>query len=249
MVPWSVDNPFAGALDHARRQAELEELQRVLLGSNVWDFQEWPYITTQPRLARGVGAGQTTLQHARAVGSIFGDEVFNQSLGAWKTFTNMFFETKHHKVSHASWEAWSEWSASSCVCSSSFAWPAGLRCAVDANPFVYWIWWPRWTCGRIEGVALYFTSFVSSRLSCCGNKSYGNSTFWLESAWTTSKVQSLIDAGFLKLLVDFGVVQQYWNNMLKDFPSHPAGAATTRSIPLTLYGHFTKFISCQPTNL
>lgn len=30
------------------------------------------------RLARGVGSGQTTLQHAQAIGAIFGDNVFSQ---------------------------------------------------------------------------------------------------------------------------------------------------------------------------
>ena len=55
-----------------------------------------------------------------------------------------------------------------------------------------------------------------------------------------TKVQSLIDAGFLKALVDFDKISDYWQNMLKDFPGHPAGSMPTTSIPLTLYGHLTK---------
>lgn len=49
-------------------------------------------------------------------------------------------------------------------------------------------------------------------------------------------VQSMVDAGYLKLLIDFDIAEDYWTHMLKDFPGHPAGASATTSIPLTLYG-------------
>ena len=53
------------------------------------------------------------------------------------------------------------------------------------------------------------------------------------------KVQSMVDAGFLSHLVDLDQLENYWQNMLKDFPDHPALGSTCTSIPLTLYGDLT----------
>lgn len=50
----------------------------------------------------------------------------------------------------------------------------------------------------------------------------------------------MVDMGYLKLLVDFERIQEYWTNILKDFPGHPAETSTTTSVPLTLYGNFTQ---------
>ena len=49
----------------------------------------------------------------------------------------------------------------------------------------------------------------------------------------------MVDSGFLPLLVDFSKVKDYWTNMMKDFPNHPAGKSPGTSIPLTLYGHLS----------
>ena len=49
----------------------------------------------------------------------------------------------------------------------------------------------------------------------------------------------MVDSGYLKLLIDFDIAEDYWTHMLKDFPGHPAGASATTSIPLTLYGHLS----------
>ena len=54
------------------------------------------------------------------------------------------------------------------------------------------------------------------------------------------QVQSLLDGGYLKLLMDFEKSEEYWTNMLKDFPEHPAKQSPNScSIPLTLYGGLT----------
>lgn len=47
----------------------------------------------------------------------------------------------------------------------------------------------------------------------------------------------MVDAGYLKVLVDFEKIGDYWTHMIEDFPQHPAGKSTATSIPLTLYGN------------
>ena len=50
------------------------------------------------------------------------------------------------------------------------------------------------------------------------------------------EVQALIDGGFLNLVVDLPKVKQYWEQILKDFPGHPASASPEMSFPMSIYG-------------
>ena len=51
-----------------------------------------------------------------------------------------------------------------------------------------------------------------------------------------SQVRAMVSHGFLRLLGDLQRLEGYWNQLLRDFPEHPARGKETRSIPLTLYG-------------
>ena len=47
----------------------------------------------------------------------------------------------------------------------------------------------------------------------------------------------MVDHGYLPLLTgNLGALQGYWDQLLLDFPDHPAQGQGSRSIPLTLYG-------------
>ena len=57
-----------------------------------------------------------------------------------------------------------------------------------------------------------------------------------------AQVRAMIDQGYLSLLVgELGELQGYWNQLLLDFPGHPAHGHEARSIPLTLYGDLFAF--------
>ena len=49
----------------------------------------------------------------------------------------------------------------------------------------------------------------------------------------------MIDHGFLALFGDLAGFQPYWQQLLRDFPNHPAVGQESKSIPLTLYGPST----------
>ena len=56
------------------------------------------------------------------------------------------------------------------------------------------------------------------------------------------EVRGMIDGGFLKLLVpDLSCIPEYWNNLLLDFPDHPAHTCKEFAVPLTLYGPLDSF--------
>ena len=46
----------------------------------------------------------------------------------------------------------------------------------------------------------------------------------------------MVKHGFLRLLVQFHKMAEYWNQMLKEYPDHPAGNMVRSSAPLSLYG-------------
>jgi len=51
-----------------------------------------------------------------------------------------------------------------------------------------------------------------------------------------SKAQALVNEGLMEALVDLKRVEEYWRQMLADFPSHPAASDPGQSLPITLYG-------------
>ena len=46
----------------------------------------------------------------------------------------------------------------------------------------------------------------------------------------------MVSQGYLALLGELGALRAYWNQLLLDFPGHPAHGQEHRSIPLSLYG-------------
>ena len=61
-----------------------------------------------------------------------------------------------------------------------------------------------------------------------------------------AQVRAMIDQGYLSLLVgDLGHMQGYWNQLLLDYPGHPAHGQEAQSIPLTLYGDLFAIFFCQ----
>lgn len=47
----------------------------------------------------------------------------------------------------------------------------------------------------------------------------------------------MIEHGYLRLLAgDLSGLENYWRNLLLDFPAHPCHGHESQSIPLTLYG-------------
>ena len=46
----------------------------------------------------------------------------------------------------------------------------------------------------------------------------------------------MVDHGFLPLLTDFEKMDDYWRQILVDFPGHPAHGQEKQAIPLSLYG-------------
>ena len=50
----------------------------------------------------------------------------------------------------------------------------------------------------------------------------------------------MIDHGFLALFGDLDGLETYWQQLLRDFPNHPAFGQEARSMPLTLYGPSTE---------
>ena len=51
------------------------------------------------------------------------------------------------------------------------------------------------------------------------------------------EAQTLVDDGFLDVLVDLSKLEQYWGHMLQEYPEHPAAANPSRCVPMMLYGH------------
>ena len=200
------------------------------------------YMTCgKPRLARGVGSGQTTMQHARAVGAIFGDEIFNQ-------FLNLICGIDHIPPDLCLCQAWAKWRPCSCCCSAIFCSLGWMWNPLHATSSMHWIWWQWWTSGGTEGMALCFTTPHGTTPSCRKkNSPLDHHTWWelIQKSFQSTQVQSLVDAGFLKLLVNFAELQGYWNKMLLDFPTHPAATSPTTSIPFTMYGHLTNIYRKQ----
>ena len=50
------------------------------------------------------------------------------------------------------------------------------------------------------------------------------------------QVAAMVKNGFLRLLVQFDKMAEYWDHMLKEFPDHPAANMVSSSVPLSLYG-------------
>ena len=46
----------------------------------------------------------------------------------------------------------------------------------------------------------------------------------------------MIRNGFLKVLVHLDKMVDYWHQMLKEFPEHPAASRVSAAAPLSLYG-------------
>ena len=53
--------------------------------------------------------------------------------------------------------------------------------------------------------------------------------------------QALVDEGYMEALVDLEKLRWYWQNMLLDYPTHPASDDPEHSLPITLYGILSKF--------
>ena len=51
------------------------------------------------------------------------------------------------------------------------------------------------------------------------------------------EAQTLLDEGFLDVLVNLSKLDDYWTHMLREYPDHPASANKMGSIPIMLYGH------------
>ena len=57
---------------------------------------------------------------------------------------------------------------------------------------------------------------------------------WVDNSF---QVRKMIGDGYLKLLTgNLNGLEGYWNQLLKDFPGHPAHGQESQSVPLTLYG-------------
>lgn len=46
----------------------------------------------------------------------------------------------------------------------------------------------------------------------------------------------MVKNGFLRLLVQFDKMAEYWDHMLKEYQDHPAANRVLSSAPLSLYG-------------
>lgn len=60
--------------------------------------------------------------------------------------------------------------------------------------------------------------------------------FW--PSCNTYKVQALLDEGLLNLVCNLDELDAYWNQLLRDFPHHPANGHRDSSFPLSMYGHW-----------
>ena len=54
------------------------------------------------------------------------------------------------------------------------------------------------------------------------------------------EAQTLLDEGFLHILVDLDKLGDYWFHMIQEYPDHPAAANPMGSIPIMLYGNLPK---------
>lgn len=61
-----------------------------------------------------------------------------------------------------------------------------------------------------------------------------------------SKVQSLLDEGFLRFICDPKDLEAFWANLLKDFPNHPAAKHPAAAFPLSVYGRLSLFEEAKP---
>ena len=52
-----------------------------------------------------------------------------------------------------------------------------------------------------------------------------------------SEAQTLVDEGYLSIILDFERMATYWDHMLLDFTDHPARLSPTTSMPISLYGN------------